>query len=144
MNISISSLTNKSLDNSTISVRSLLNSQTTNNNQLINNSYKSTKINTKSKELIDNIISNNNETLKLKEQLYNKIYEICLQQINNNYKTKSYIIFEIPISYMDGNYSWIECMKYIIEQLKKYNYQINKVNNYLKISWENLKKKFLQ
>lgn len=143
MNISISSLTNRTLDNSNISVRSLLNTTSNNNNQLINNSYKTTKINTKSKELMDNIIMNNNETLKLKEQLYNKIFEICLQQINNNYKIKTNIIFEIPKSYMDGNYNWIECKKYIIEQLKKYNYKIQQVDNYLKIDWDNLQKKFI-
>lgn len=141
MNISISSLTNQSLDNS-ISIRSLLNTTPTNNNQLINNNYKTTKINTKSKELMDNIIMNNNEVLRLKEQLYNKIFEVCLQQINNNYKIKTSIIFEVPKSYMDVNYNWVECMKYIIEQLKKYNYELNRIDNYLKISWNNLQKKF--
>lgn len=142
MNISISSLTNQTLDNSNISVRSLLNTSNSNNNQLINNSYKTTKINSKSKELMDNIIMNNNEVLRLKEQLYNKIFEICLQQINYNYKVKTSIIFEVPKSYMDGNYNWIECMKYIIEQLKKNNYELNRIDNYLKISWNNLQKKF--
>lgn len=141
-NISISSLTNRTLDKSNISVRSLLNVNSVNTNSLFDNTYKTEKINTQSKMIMDDIISNNAQVNKLKEQLYNKMYDICLNQIKNNYKTKTSIIFEVPKSYMDGNYNWKECMKYIVVNLKESGYDLNRKENFIKIGWGKFNKKF--
>ena len=140
MNASISSLSNQTIE--TVSVRSLLNSQPTNKNILFDNKFKNEKMNYQSKAILDGIILNNEEIIKFKEQLYNKIYDIALNQITINYKIKSFIIFEVPKSYLDSNYNWIECIKYIILKLKKSGFDIKQSNNFIKISWDKFKKNF--
>ena len=141
-NISISTLTNKSLSNNSISVRNILNANNVNTNSLLDNTYKTEKINSHSKLLMDNIINNNAQINKIKEQLYNKIYDICLNQISNNYKIIDFIIFEVPKSYMNVNYNWIECIEYIIRNLKVSGYVVTKKDNFIKIDWEKFNKKF--
>lgn len=142
MNISISSITNQSVDSSAISVRSMLSCGKDNKNSLFDNTFKSTKLTTQSKSIMDDIITNNNQINQLKEQLYNKIYDICLNQIQNSYKTQSFIIFEIPKSYMDGNYNWKECYKFIVNNLRNSGYDLKKKDNFIKISWAKFNKKF--
>lgn len=141
-NISISTLTNKSLSDNSISVRNILNANNVNTNSLLDNTYKTEKINSHSKLLMDNIINNNAQINKQKEQLYNKIYDICLNQISNNYKVTNFIIFEVPKSYININYNWIECIEYIIRNLKLSGYVVTKKDNFIKIDWEKFNKKF--
>lgn len=141
-NISISTLTNKSLSDNSISVRNILNANNVNTNSLLDNTYKTEKINSHSKLLMDNIINNNAQINKQKEQLYNKIYDICLNQISNNYKVTNFIIFEVPKSYININYNWIECIEYIIRNLKVSGYVVTKKDNFIKIDWEKFNKKF--
>ena len=141
-NISISTLTNKTLNDNSISVRNILNANYVNTNSLFDNPYKTEKINSHSKLLMDNIINNNAQINKIKEQLYNKIYDICLNQISNNYKITDFIIFEVPKSYMNVNYNWIECIEYLIRNLKLSGYVINKKDNFIRIDWGKFNKKF--
>lgn len=141
-NISISTLTKKTLNDNSISIRNILNANHVNTNSLFDNTYKTEKINSHSKLLMDNIINNNAQINKIKEQLYNKIYDICLNQISNNYKITDFIIFEVPKSYMNVNYNWIECIEYLIRNLKLSGYCINKKDNFIKIDWGKFNKKF--
>ena len=141
-NISISTLTNKTLNDNSISVRNSLNANYVNTNSLFDNTDKTEKINSHSKLLMDNIINNNAQINKIKEQLYNKIYDICLNQISNNYKITDFIIFEVPKSYMNVNYNWIECIEYLIRNLKLSGYVINKKDNFIRIDWGKFNKKF--
>lgn len=141
-NISISTLTKKTLNDNSISIRNILNTNHVNTNSLFDNTYKTEKINSHSKLLMDNIINNNAQINKIKEQLYNKIYDICLNQISNNYKITDFIIFEVPKSYMNVNYNWIECIEYLIRNLKLSGYGINKKDNFIKIDWGKFNKKF--
>ena len=141
-NISISTLTNKTLNDNSISVRNILNANYVNTNSLFDNTYKTEKINSHSKLLMDNIINNNAQINKIKEQLYNKIYDICLNQISNNYKITDFIIFEVPKSYMNVNYNWIECIEYLIRNLKLSGYGITKKDNFIRIDWRKFNKKF--
>ena len=126
-NISISTLTNKTLNDNSISVRNILNANYVNTNSLFDNTYKTEKINSHSKLLMDNIINNNAQINKIKEQLYNKIYDI---------------IFEVPKSYMNVNYNWIECIEYLIRNLKLSGYGITKKDNFIRIDWGKFNKKF--
>lgn len=141
-NISISTLTKKTLNDNSISIRNILNANHVNTNSLFDNTYKTEKINSHSKLLMDNIINNNAQINKIKEQLYNKIYDICLNQISNNYKITDFIIFEVPKSYMNVNYNWIECIEYLIRNLKLSGYGINKKDNFIRIDWGKFNKKF--
>ena len=59
LNISISTLTNKTLNDNSISIRNILNTNYVNTNSLFDNTYKTEKINSHSKLLMDNIINNN-------------------------------------------------------------------------------------
>ena len=65
-NISISTLTNKTLNDNSISVRNILNANYVNTNSLFDNTYKTEKINSHSKLLMDNIINNNAQINKIK------------------------------------------------------------------------------
>lgn len=141
-NISISSLSNKSVSKNSISVRSILNTVDVNKNSLFDNTYRTEKINSHSKKIIDDIKNNNAEKNKIKEQLYNKIYEICLNQIQNNYKVNNEIIFEVPKQYMNVNYNWIECLKYIVVNLKKNEFDLKRKDNFIRISWKKFNKNF--
>lgn len=129
--ISISSLLNSNVQK--ISIRSCLNQNQSNKNSLLDNSFKTTKVNTQLKSLSNEIANNNNQTNQLKEQVYNKILLACLEQININYKINNYIIFEVPLSYIDINYNWKECAEYIIKMLS--DYEIKQHNNLLRIKW---------
>lgn len=140
-NISISSLTNNISSN--LSITSLINTNEPIKNTLLDNTFKTRNINSHSKNVLNDIINSNNQVIRCKEQVYNKIYDICLNQINTQCKLSSLTIFEVPKSYMDSNYNWIECTKYISTKLKDLNYDIEVKDNYIKIEWSKFSKSFI-
>ena len=43
---------------------------------------------------------------------------------------------------MNVNYNWIECIEYLIRNLKLSGYVINKKDNFIRIDWGKFNKKF--
>lgn len=142
-NISLSKLSN--IDMTNISYSDLLRSGNINDiEDNFDNRFKTAQVKQQFQNIVDNIEQQNLIKNRLKQQLYNKIFSICLNDMKNNYKTNKFIIFEIPLNYMDINYNWRECRKYLIKMLKlqsdklilKYN------KNYLYIDWSKMLNNF--
>lgn len=138
-NISLSKLSNVDMTN--ISYSDLLRTNDINDiEDTFDNRFKTAQVKKEFLNIVNNIEQQNLIKNRFKQQLYNKIFSICLNDIKNNYKTNKYIIFTIPLSYIDINYNWKECRQYLIKMLKlqsdklilKYN------KNYLYIEWSKM------
>ena len=94
----------------------------------------------KEQDIIENLTRRQQEKIKNINQIYENIYEDCLNQINKTSKTNNTMtVYFLPKNILKTyDYNYRDCADYIKKKLEKFKIDCLLVKNNLIISWKNI------